>query len=151
MRVIRDTETQEFTDGDGDRLILLKEVRMRDLEASAEVEHAESLETMRELGMDPSEAFKKAAETSVEEQEAARERNRVRPKSPKVRRLRLKAIVMGMTLAGKEVQRSTIMQVYDEMPRESAAWVDACVAEIWAKAEPSEDTKNGQGVSAGTA
>ena len=138
MRIIRDADTVEFTDGSGDKLILRSMPRQRDLIASDEVardEAFEQLEALKKLGIDTDKAL---ADASASEVKAAESDVAL----PRVREFRLKALAVKLIVGGEAIGGNAIIDAYHDMDSASAAWVDAKVAEVWAGASLSEsDTR----------
>ena len=153
MRVVTEADTATFTDPSGDTLTLLASVRHRDAVKRQELESREGLEGLKNLGMTMQEALALERESTPEELDAARKR-RARSdgeRSPSCRRFMLQAIAAGLTIDGKEVAPSAILDTYDKMDPASAAWVDAQVAGVWEAAMPGEDDRAKPDASAGIA
>lgn len=140
MRIIRDTDTVEFTDDSGDKLVLLKAPRRRDIKACEDVEREDAmreLEGLRALGIDP---ITEAEKATAEERAVATAAVASAPAADSVRRFRFGALARKLVVDGEAID--DIMAAYDDMPADSTAWVDAQVASVWEAATPSEaDTK----------
>jgi hypothetical protein len=148
MRVIREEDTQVFTDPTGDTLTLLVAVRQKDSEGSDELEQQEAFDALKMIGLTLEDAIKQR-DTRGEEMEEAAKGAADAPKSAKVRRFRFLALARQATTGGQTVVRSALAECYDRMDRESVAWVDAQVASIWERAIPGEAEKNRPGTDVG--
>jgi len=150
MRVIDDRDTKSFIDAAGDCLVLLTAVRHRDAVRREELETKETLVRLKELGLTMEDALKAARETSEEERAAARKESGSSP-SPAIRRFMLEAVAVRLTIGGVDYTGPAILDAYDRMDPESAAWVDEQVAMIWNEAVPGEEQRLKRAASAGPA
>jgi hypothetical protein len=145
MRVIHDSDsdTVEFTDGSGDKLVLLSSPRQRDVMACDEIERAEAiagLEGIKALGID-TDKIMADAQANPEKLSAAQAAVDSHA-GPKVREFRLKILAVNLVVDGEKLGGSAIMDAYGNMDPASAAWVDEQVAEVWNAAIPSDaDTR----------
>lgn len=126
MKVIRDADTTEFIDGEGDRLFLLIAPRQRDVDRSNEIERSYAFKQMKMLkdaGIDADKAMEDAQkeETKPEPSELA----------PPARLHRLSALAHKMIIGGESIGGKAITEAYLDMDPASAKWVDECVESIW--------------------
>ncbi len=147
MRVIHDSDTGDFADENGDILTLLVAPRKRDVDACAKIEQEEGeaqLARLKEMGFTAESALKTAEKADPKTLAKAREAVDTRiTASPKVREHRLKALAVRLVIGGQSTGGNAIFDTYQSMDPESAAWVDARVAEVWKSAMPSEaDTRS---------
>jgi hypothetical protein len=141
MRVIRDTDTVEFVDESGDKLVLLEAPRQRDVLACEAIEQEDAfaqLENLRRMGFDVDALIKQARESDVKRDE------RDADVSAKVRAKRLEVLAVALIVGGDRVGGKAIAEAYGSMDASSAAWVDAKVAEVWDAATPSDASARGQ-------
>ena len=152
MRVIEDTDTVEFADTDGDRLVLLVAPRQRDLDACEVLERTAAfsqLDTLKALGLDTDAAMKEAEQEAPEVLQAAQEASRSSlGADPKVRLFRLEKLAVRMVVAGEALGGKAILDAYGKMDAASAAWVDGKVAATWDAATPDDASARGAGAHA---
>ena len=159
MRVIKDGDIRIFTDPAGDTLTLLTRVRHGDRESVEKDETLEALRDMQEAGIDMAAFAEKAAAPEAREAraklaEAKREKEAAadEERSVAVRRKRLKAVARALTITPRDDDgkptgdpetfiQDAILEQYDSMDDESAAWVDAQVDSIWERALPTDAEK----------
>ena len=140
MRIINDNDTRTFTDAAGDSLTLLLAVRHRDVLKRDELESGAALEQMKAIGIDYKEAMRLRREATPEELAAAEAKNSEGKEEyePATRRFMLQAVAVRLTVRGEDIGGNAILEAYDKMDPESAAWVDAQVDAIWSGAVPSD-------------
>lgn len=148
MRIINDSDTVEFADGSGDKLVLLVAPRQRDLEASSDLETKAAMAqfaALKDFGVDTAKAMDAAEETDPDELAAATKAARASINAdPKVRAYRLKALAVRLIVNGEAHGGGAIEDMYGKMDAASAAWVDEKVAEVWDTAIPSDADTRGQ-------
>ena len=160
MRVIKDGDIRVFTDTAGDTLVLLTRVRHGDREAVEKEETLEALRDMKDAGIDLADFAEKAAAPEAREAraqlaEAKKEAEATAADSDRsvsVRRKRQKAIARTLTITPRDDDgnptgdaatfiAAAILEQYDAMDDESAAWVDAQVDFVWDRAIPTDAEK----------
>ena len=151
MRIIENADTVTYTDPDGDTLTLLVSVRHRDVVKRSELESREAMDGLKDLGLSMTDALALEKESTPAELEAARNRRAKSEgdRSPAVLRYMLQAIAQGMRVGEKDIAQSAILDSYDKMDPESAAWVDAQVDGVWTRATPGADDRAKPDASAG--
>jgi hypothetical protein len=140
MRIHDETEVRLFTDAGGDTLALLTWVRQRDRERIAEMEIREARELLASLGQSIGDLMAEMRDRAPEQAEAA---SASQPRSVAIRRERLKVIVRGLNVGGREMPRDSVMDAYDAMDETDTAWVDAQVDSVWEGALPSDAQREG--------
>jgi hypothetical protein len=144
MRVIRDTDTVEFVDESGDKLVLLEAPRQRDVMAVVEIEREDAftqIEGLKRMGFDVDALMKQAKDADKTDEKAET--------SAKVHIARLRALAVALYLNGDRLGGDAIVKSYGDMDPASVAWVDAKVAEVWDAATPDDASARGKDADAG--
>lgn len=151
MDIIRDTDTVEFADKGGDKLILLACPRQRDVEACDAIEREEAfaqLDNLKRLGIDTEGALKEAEKDPEKLAKAQAEASESKNSAPKVRAFRLKVLGQKLIIQGQTYGGDAITEAYQNMSPVSARWVDEKVAEVWDAALPSDADTRGESADA---
>jgi hypothetical protein len=153
MRLISDNDTRTFTDAAGDSLTLLVAVRHRDALKRDQLENTEALDALKGLGLGIKDAMQMERDATPEDLAAARARKAESKDehSAASRRFMLSAVAITLTIRGEDIGGNAILEAYDRMDPESAAWVDAQVATVWKGATLGDDERAKLGGSPGTA
>lgn len=143
MRVIHDSDTIEFRDESGDKLYLHPAPRQRDVIACDDMARREAIAAMDELKKSGVDTDKILADAQADPDALAKAQESVRENvSPAVRAFRFKALAVRMTVAGESLGGNAVVEAYENMDPESAAWVDEQVASVWDAAIPGDaDTR----------
>jgi len=150
VRIIRDSDTVEYVDESGDKLVLLSAPRQRDVESSDLIERDEAMGQMQALkksGID-TDAFMADAKKDRDALEAAKEAVKTSLPAAKVREFRLKSLGIRLVIGGENIGGEAIVTSYRDMDPISAAWIDKCVGETWMGALPSDEDTRGEGADA---
>ena len=140
MRIVTDNDIRTFTDANGDSLTLLVAVRHRDAIKRDEMESTAGLEQLKSLGIGIKDAMAMEREATPEDMAAARARKAENKGDfePATRRFMLGAVAVRLTVKGEDFGGGAILDAYDRMDPESAAWVNAQVDTVWSGAVPSD-------------
>lgn len=152
MRIVQDSDTSEFQDSSGDRLVLLSAPRRRDVVKSEELERDEAVAQMkliREQGLtNVDEAIEKVSQGDKDAVAQAEQAAADMEWGPEIRRFRLAALAVALYIDGDKLGGDAIVDAYDRMDPNSVAFVDACVKEVWSGSKPTKAEKNGEGADA---
>ena len=144
MRVIHDSDVVEFVDDSGDKLILLRAPRQRDViscDLMARDEAVAELDKLKASGIDTDKILADAqADPDALEKAQESARNST---SPAVREARYKSLAVRASIGTESFDgHQQMLEAYRDMDPESAAWADAQVASVWNAAIPSDaDTR----------
>lgn len=147
MRVINDNDVKTVTDTSGDSITLLVSVRHADVLRRDEMETKEGRAGVKELGMTIQDMALLEKQATAEEKAAAVKRREKQTHSGDVRRFMLQAVAQKLTISGRDIGGQEIVAQYDRMDPDSAAWVDAQVAEVWEPATLTDEEKKPLAVS----
>lgn len=152
MRIINDSDTTKFIDEQGDYITLLDCPRQRDLEKSRQMEQEDAFANFENLKKAMGEQviadFQTTAMTDPEAAKAQAE-NVDFGLPLDVRCFRLSAIARELSVGGQHYGGQAILDAYEKMDADSAAWVDEQVATVWAKALPSDVARERGGAGVG--
>lgn len=145
MRVIRDSDTVEFTDSDGDKLVLLSAPRQRDVNACDIIARDEAMSEMDRLKATGVDTDKILADAQKDPDALKKAQANVRnaPDSVKVREFRLKALAVRMFINSENIGGEQVIRQYGDMDPVSSAWVDEQVKSVWEAAIPSDASARG--------
>ena len=142
MRVIHDSDTVEFIDESGDKLILLAAPRQRDVVACEDFERKDAiagLEGIKALGIDTDKIL---ADAQAQPEKLAVAKTAAAKAGPKVCEFRLRVLVVRAFIGGENIGGPAVVDAYGNMDPVSAAWVDEQVESVWTGSMPSDaDTR----------
>ena len=142
MHIVTDADAVEFIDGTGDKLVLRSAPRQRDVEASDDLERSEAfaaIAALKDAGVDTDAVMADAGPEAI----AKATEDAAVP--AKVRELRLKLLAVKLVIGGENIGGEAIVKSYRDMDAESAAWIDAKVAQVWDGCVPSDADTRGPG------
>ena len=138
MRVIHDSDTVEFIDESGDKLILLAAPRQRDVIACEDFERQDAiagLEGIKALGIDTDKIL---ADAQAQPEKLAVAKTAAAKAGPKVCEFRLRVLAVRAFIGGENIGGPAVVDAYGNMDPASAAWVDERVASVWDGAIPDD-------------